>query len=48
MTSVMGDYIPTCQGHVDYIGAWRGVKEKTKFADFVVSVMDNSSRRIKL
>ena len=48
MTSVMGDYIPTCQGHVDYIGAWRGVQEKTKFAELVVSVMDNNSSRIKL
>ena len=48
MTSIMGDYIPTCQGHVDYIKAWRGVQEKIKFVDFVVSVTDNSSRRIKL
>ena len=48
MTSVRGDYIPTCQGYVDYIGAWRGVQERTKFADLVVSVMDNNSRRIKL
>ena len=48
MNSVMGDYIPTCQGHVDYIGAWQGVQEITKFADLVVSVMDNYSRRIKL
>ena len=46
MTSVMGDYIPTCQVHVDYIGAWRGVQEKTKFDDLVVSVMGNN--RIKL
>ena len=46
MVSVMGDYIPTYQGQVDYIGAWRGMKGKTKFADLVV--MDNSSRRIKL
>ena len=48
MASVMGDHIPTCQGHVGYIGAWRGVQEKTKFADLGVSVMDNKSRRIKL
>ena len=41
MTSVMGDYIPTCQEHVGYIGAWRGVQEKTKFADLEVSVIDN-------
>ena len=40
----MGDYIPTCQGYVDYIGALRGVQEKTKFADLVVSVMDNRRR----
>ena len=48
MTSVMGDFIPTCQEHVDYIRAWRSVQEKTKFADLVVLVMDNISRRIKL
>ena len=48
MTSVMEDFIPPCQGHVDYIGAWQGVQEKTKFANLVVSVMDNNSRRIKL
>ena len=48
MTSVIGDYIPIRQGHVDYIEAWRAVQEKIKFADLGVSVMDNSSRRIKL
>ena len=44
----MGDYIPTCKEHVDYIGAWWGVQEKTKFYDFGVSVMNNKCRRIKL
>ena len=38
--SVIGDYIPTCQGHVDHIGAW-GVQGKTEFANLGVSVMDN-------
>ena len=35
-------------GDVDYIEAWRGVQEKTKFDDLVGSLMDNNRRRIKL
>ena len=46
--SVMGDYIPTCQGHVGHIGAWRGVQGKTQFAHLGVLVMDNKTRRVKL
>ena len=48
MTSVMGDYFPTCQGHVDYMGGLWGVQEKTKCADLVALVMDNNGRKIKL
>ena len=48
MTSAMGDFIPTCQGNVDYIGALRGMQEKTKFDDLVGSIMDNNRRKIKL
>ena len=48
MTSVMGDYIPTWQDHLDYIRVWQGVHKKTKFDNLVVSVMNNNSRRIKL
>ena len=44
----MEDYIHTCQEHEDQIGAWWGMQEKTKFADLVVLVMGNKSRRIKL
>ena len=48
MTSVMWDNIPTFQGHVDYIGALRSVQEKRKFADLVVSVMDNKHALLNL